>query len=218
MKKHFVFCHGFGFDKDFWKNLAPYFAQEQCTYLDLGYFASNPHHFSHSNNASQLLTIGIGHSLGLTKLLQSGQQFDYLIGLNSFINFLGNNADLRKKREVELALLTRHFIKSPLNTMHNFYQRCGVAAEVGKIEKINTAIAINDLQFLKQSFDVPPNIPTLIIGAYDDVIIPTALLHDNFAHYPNVVVQIIANGMHALGLLHADLISQKIKSFVYAAA
>ena len=37
MKKHFVFYHGFGFDKNFWSNLAPYFAKEKCTYLDLGY-------------------------------------------------------------------------------------------------------------------------------------------------------------------------------------
>lgn len=40
MKKHFVFYHGFGFDKNFWSNLAPYFAKEKCTYLDLGYFGN----------------------------------------------------------------------------------------------------------------------------------------------------------------------------------
>jgi len=34
----FVFCHGFGFNIHFWDNLAPYFAQEKCSFIDLGYF------------------------------------------------------------------------------------------------------------------------------------------------------------------------------------
>jgi pimeloyl-[acyl-carrier protein] methyl ester esterase len=221
MKKHLVFCHGFGFDKNFWKNLAPYFLNEQCTYLDLGYFADNctlnAENFCYPIKSNETLTIGIGHSLGLSKLLNTKQKFDYLIGLNSCVNFLGNEKDLRKKREVELALLTKHFMKSPINIMHNFYQRCGVAAEIGKIEKINSEVALNDLQFLAQSFNVPCDIPTLIIGACDDVIAPPAILYDNFAQYSNVVVQIMDHGMHGLGLLEADEISQRIKSFVYAA-
>ena len=35
---HFVFCHGFGFDTHFWKRIAPYFSQEKCSFIDLGYF------------------------------------------------------------------------------------------------------------------------------------------------------------------------------------
>ena len=78
-------------------------------------------------------------------------------------------------------------------------------------------MALNDLQFLTQSFSVPSDIPMLIIGANDDVIAPPALLHDNFAHYSNVVMHIMDYGMHGLGLLQADVINQKIKSLVYVA-
>ena len=207
MSKHFIFCHGFGFDKSCWGTLAPYFSKEQCTYLDLGYFG-NKCDFVKNDNVP---TIGIGHSLGFSKLLNLNIKFDYLIGLNSFINFLGNESNLHQKRELELTLLKKQFKKSPTTTMNNFYQTCGLSK---KIEKINTQTAINDLNFLSQSFSIPHDIPVLIIGAKNDVIVPPEIIYDNFEKYSNVTIQILDQGKHGLGFFEAYEIREKIMNFI----
>jgi len=209
MSKHFIFCHGFGFDRSFWDNLVPYFAKEYCTFLDLGYFGNKCETIKSIDNA---ITIGIGHSLGLCKLLNLNQKFDYLIGLNSFINFLGNVSGLYQKRKDELEFLKQQLKKSPMVTMNVFYQTCGVANN--KIEGIDTEIALNDLDFLAYSFNLPQNAKTLIIGAKDDVIVPPEILYDNFNCCSNATIDILDKGKHALGYLEAQSVKDKIFEFI----
>jgi len=213
MKKHFVFCHGFGFDKNFWSNLAPYFAKEKCTYLDLGYFG-NENEFGLEEPKLQL--VGIGHSLGLTKLLNLNKNFDYLIGLNSFTNFLGNDPTLRNKKTGELNMLKKNFIKHPLRTLENFYQRCGLPSFIdhAQEEKLKLGKMLTDLDSLFNSITPPKNIPTLIIGSDNDKIVPPIVLHDNFSNCSNVKVEINPSGKHALGFLEVDKIYKKITSFI----
>ncbi|EER20798.1 hypothetical protein [Rickettsia endosymbiont of Ixodes scapularis] len=210
MKRCFIFCHGFGFDKNFWKNLTPYFLGEQCIYLDLGYFGEK---FEPNLETNNVELIGIGHSLGLAKLLTLNKNFDYLIGLNSFINFLGNDQKLHLVRKYELQTLTDHFIASPINTLKNFYKRCGVF-ERERIANINKQIALNDLEFLYNEFYIPTEIRTLIIGSKNDVIVPPEILFDNFHIYPNINIQMMDMGMHLLGWLEAKSIYQRIMSFL----
>lgn len=83
---HFVFCHGFGFDASFWERIAPYFSQEKCSFIDLGYFNNRVD----IQCLQEQRIVAIGHSIGLSKLI-STYSFDYLIGLNGFINFLGSD-------------------------------------------------------------------------------------------------------------------------------
>ena len=217
MKKHFVFCHGFGFDKNFWSNLAPYFAKEQCTYLDLGYFG-NKCEFNSAESKLQL--VGIGHSLGLTKLLNLNKNFDYLIGLNSFTNFLGNDLTLRNKKAGELDMLKKNFIKCPLRTLKNFYRRCGLPSFINHAqpEKLNPSKMLTDLDSLFISITPPKNTPILIIGSENDEIVPPVVLHDNFSNCSNIKVEITPSGKHALGFLEVDKIYKKIISFIDNAA
>lgn len=211
MNKHFVFCHGFGFDRNFWTNLASYFAHETCTYMDLGYFGQSNYKLTNTSGGQ---LIGIGHSIGLIKLLNLNIKFDYLIALNSFINFLGNDELLRDKRTIELAALKHQFIKNTVPTMQKFYKRCGVSFQPNYIENINITKFLEDFTILAKSFDLYKDTPTLIIGAKDDIIIPPKILHDNFSSYQNVQVKIIDNGKHSLGFTQTAYVASQIMSFI----
>lgn len=211
--RHFIFCHGFGFDADFWKNISPYFAAEKCTYLDLGYFDAAAKDIPDDGGQR----IGIGHSLGLLKLLETNKKFDALIGLNSFVNFLGNEPNLRKKRLADLVLFKEYLEKSPIDTLDNFYQRCGIPHEdIKKQLDLHQNRLLADLDHLSMDVAVPKTIPMLIIGTLDDPITPSALLYDNFDNHSNVLIEILATGKHALGFLEAEKIYRRITSFLHA--
>lgn len=211
MKKHFIFCHGFGFDKNFWDNLVPYFAKNCTTYIDLGYF-NNKLDFSPKNG--DMPTIGIGHSLGLLKLLKLKQQFDCLIGLNGFVNFLGNDDKLRKNRHQELERLKRNFKKSTITTMESFYKKCRISANMEKVHEINKDVAFNDLEYLSENISIPSHTSMLVIGAKDDVIVPPEVLWDNFNNHPNVAIQIMDQGKHGLGFTAPIEVHKRIINFV----
>lgn len=211
MIKHFIFCHGFGFDNSFWENLSPFFLNEKCTYLESGYFGDNP---TVSPASSETRLIGIGHSLGIPKLLSLNINFDYLIGLNSFINFLGTAPDLRKKRQQELYFLKNQLQKSPISTMQDFYQRCGVPMENGKVIKINTEMLLKELDFLTESVSIPQASRVLMLGAKDDVIVPPEILYDNFEKLTHVSIRIVDHGKHGLGFLKAEEIKTSILNFI----
>lgn len=215
---HFVFCHGFGFDQSFWTNLAPYFSEHKCTFLDLGYF--NKQSLICEHNSKEL--IGIGHSLGFMKLLELNLPFKYLIGINSFTNFLGFEPLLRSKRQVELQLLQRSFTKNPIVTLQAFYKRCGLKPlETVKEADLNLQSLQHDLQLLH---DLPsrhrlthsPLIPTLIISADADVIVPRQIINDNFLHLANVTIEHAAFWQHALGAVEAAYIHTTITRFLDA--
>lgn len=213
--KHFIFSHGFGFNSLFWENLASYFLKEQCSYQKLSDI-DNLSMEKIKNNDVQL--IGIGHSLGFVKLLSMNHCFDYLIGCNSFVNFLGYDLHLRSQREKELAFLKKQFAQNPLKTLTNFYQRCGVASFIHKIDskEINVDELLNDLELLHLTATLPKKTPTLILGAQNDRIVPPILLKDNFWNKPNVIVKNYSNGSHALGLLQSTEIYNAIMSFTNA--
>lgn len=209
--KHFVFSHGFAFDRSFWKNLSGYFSQEHCTYVDLGYF-NDPSEFYIESHCSQL--IGIGHSLGLLKLLSLKKNFDHLIGLNAFTNFLGFTPALQSQRAAELEQLKKQFIQSPIRTLNRFYHRCGVAVDPHTVEKIDLPRVLRDLDSLKENQTIPISSKALIIGARDDIIVPPEILQDNFKNALNTRVEIVEQGQHGLGFFNAQWVSEKIMSFI----
>lgn len=209
MKRCFIFCHGFGFDSSFWDNLRPYFKQQDCYDLDLGYFGEPLSELPESEESE---FIGIGHSLGFSKLLALKINFKYLIGLNGFVNFLGRNSALNNKRKAELDMLKEHFNLSPVNTLKNFYKRCGVAFSYKKLANLNKDKLLIELDDLSKNIDVP-HLPILIISATEDVITPLELIEDNFFDCKKVRVETL-NSKHGLGFLNAPVVYQRIRSFL----
>lgn len=208
---HFVFCHGFGFNNYFWEYLAPFFARENCSFIDLGYF----------NQPSPLLDfhgqkiIGIGHSLGLSKLIGLYENFECLIGLNGFINFLGNNQVLRKRRQLELKILEQSFIKNRENALKNFYNRCGVSGLNSHctMSDLNLNLVLSDLKFLNNPSYLP-SIPTLILASNDDPIVTKELIGDNFFNHPNIELDIINHAKHGLGFIKSLEVYERVMSFL----
>lgn len=206
---HFVFCHGFGFDIKFWNNLNKYFVYEKCTFIDLGYF-KKPYLPKQLNNEK---IIGIGHSIGLVKLINLYNNFECLIGLNSFVNFLGNNVELKNKRHIELMALKKQFLKNPTKALNAFYRRCGISNTIDSETELNLDLILSDLKLLHNHIDLP-KVPTLIIASDNDTIVPKSVIDDNFVLQSNVKIQMIQNCHHAVGFLKPLHVYKIIMSFL----
>lgn len=208
---HFVFCHGFGFDTQFWERIAPYFSQEKCSFIDLGYFGNRVDNTHLCNQR----VIGIGHSIGLSKLISMYGNFDYLIGLNSFVNFLGFDQIERKKRQKELNALRLSFLKDPDSAIKNFYIRCDIEEliECTDFSNLNRDLILSEFEWLQKEYKLP-EIPTLILSSNDDLVVPHAITSDNFSKQQYIKIDSIMNGGHALGFRKPLEVYRKIMSFL----
>ncbi len=208
---HFVFCHGFGFDAHFWERIAPFFSREKCSFIDLGYF-NNRTEDQYSDNQA---IIGIGHSMGLSKLLSMYSNFDCLIGLNGFINFLCSDQAIYQKRQTELKALRSSFLKDAETTLRNFYLRCGAPEliERNNFSELDIDLILSDLQWLQKEYKLP-DVPTLILSSDDDIVVPHSITSDNFREQPWVKLDNIVDTGHALGFRKPEEVYEKIMSFV----
>ncbi|WP_370931673.1 hypothetical protein [Bartonella sp. DGB1] len=205
-----IFCHGFAYNKNYWSNLTPSFTDSEIILLDLGYFNNE---VNYPNLPKQANIIGIGHSLGLLKLLSLPIKFNKLIALNGFINFLGYSSTLRQRRTREINLLKNAFIRNPQKQLRHFYDNCGTN-DLKINERLNLEKLLNDLNFLATNIIIPQT-PILMLNSDDDIIVPTELLKDNLIYFKPTKQIITEGGKHALGWLKSDLITQEIKSFIY---
>lgn len=206
----FVFCHGFGFNKHFWDNLTPYFVQEHCFFIDLGYF--NRPYFPPDFEGEKI--IGIGHSLGLLKLIKFYKNFECLIGLNGFTNFLGNEAFLRRKRLLELKTLKRNLELNPKTTLKRFYERCGIPEFIDHCpENLVLEKMVSDLKVLETSIALPA-VPTLLLMAADDPVVPQQLTMEMIEGFPSVQYHSFDQGGHNLGYVKALEVYEKITRFL----
>ena len=208
---HFVFCHGFGFDTQFWERIAPYFSQEKCSFIDLGYFGNRVDNTYLCNQR----VIGIGHSVGLSKLISMYSNFDYLIGLNSFVNFLGSDQIERKKRQKELNALRLSFLKDSDSAIRNFYIRCDIEEliECTDFSNLNRDLILSEFEWLQKEYKLP-EVPTLILRSNDDLVVPHAITSDNFSKQQYIKIDSIMNGGHALGFRKPLEVYRKIMSFL----
>ncbi|AWD33115.1 putative BioH-like alpha-beta hydrolase family protein [Candidatus Fokinia solitaria] len=210
MSYHFVFCHGFGFDASFWDKIAPCFSKEKCTFIDLGYFR-RPSHFNIPHDEK---IIGIGHSLGLLKLLELHKNFERLIALNGFRNFLGFHPILRREREKELKMLENKFRTDPMIALDLFYSRCSTSLLIKcpNKEDLNSDLMCTELNLLRSTI-VLPSVPTLVLASDNDMVVPPQVIHDNFSN-TNIKLDVIDNGEHILGLASPLAVYEKIMKFL----
>lgn len=204
MNYHFVFCHGWGFDYKFFQPLInKYFSKISYYCLDLGYFGEE-----NLNLPEDGALIGIGHSLGLIKLASLNVKFNGLIGVQAFINFLGFDLRLHKKRKLELKTMIQHFQMDPINTLISFHKRCGV--NCNSSSRLNKAKLMQDLELLTTVHQLL-HTPLLILGATNDTIVPQELIYDNFNKDVKVVMH--RRGYHSLGLCEHHFVQEQIISF-----
>lgn len=215
MKKIFIFCHGWGVDHTFWIPLAKYFTEEQTIYLDLGYFGTTNINDLLKNTNNNII-IGIGHSMGLIKLLNLNVNFTAFIGIQSFINFLGFNQILNQQRKISLQQMEKNFIVNPKATLIAFHKKSKyILNNINLLLQLNTKKLADDLINLYYYYKLPDNIPILILASLNDLIVPTALILDNFTNNPNIKIKIYKSGDHNLLLHHSKDIYKDIQSFLH---
>jgi pimeloyl-[acyl-carrier protein] methyl ester esterase len=141
--------------------------------------------------------------------------FEYLIGLNSFINFLGSDQTIYKKRKKELQALRSSFLKDSDSTLRNFYFQCS-AQELIKyndFSNLDLDLILSDLQWLQKEYKLP-EVPTLILSSDDDIVVPNIITSDNFSNQPWVKRARITEAGHAVGFRKPAEVYEKIMSFL----
>lgn len=194
-----IFCHGFSFSKAYWDNLIPHLTGITIHHMDLGYY-EDPHIPNLDNLES---VIGIGHSIGLIKLMQLPLKFRALIGLNAFINFCGQEKHLHDRRSLELNLFEKMIQIAPHKTLASFHKRCGVPWP-SKIQNLDRLV--EDMGYLRKSLNPPDNLT--VIAAQDDPVCSPEIVYDNFAKNQ---VFMLESGGHGLGFHQTKIISEIIK-------
>ncbi|MDJ1305114.1 MAG: alpha/beta hydrolase [Candidatus Midichloria sp.] len=206
MKLGFIFSHGWAFNKSYWDNLLSHFKEHPCIVLDHGYYGLE----YLPQVDKKIHWIGVGHSLGLVKLLQSKNTFKALIGLQAFNNFLASDKSLNRRRTLELTIMKKNFNESPKNTIESFN---GIVAN-----NIDFYRMTNDLNLLSYThvslFEKFSELPILILYTADDEVVPVDILEENFKNYPNVQLKKMPNSKHLLGFLNSEQVAISIKEFL----
>lgn len=199
MNYTYVLSHGFGFSDKYWRNLVPlldgevvYFNKNLKTQTDKNY-------------------IGIGHSLGFSKLNNSEIKFRHLIGLQGFLNFCGSDRKMRLIRENNLNKLIQKFKIDCGNSLKNFYKICGYPFDIPK--NINETELINELESMKLS-NTHCGTKTTIIGSSADQIVPLSIIEDNFSNNNNIDIKYIDGVTHSLGFNNPAFVIDVIKKEV----
>lgn len=172
----FILCHGWGLDSHYWEPLLKELKPAHFLLWDLGYFGEEslpePHENCH--------WIGIGHSLGICKLLERFPQLKWLLGLQSFTNFLGFEKSENLRRQRILLQMQREFSKNPEAVLKNFHQTAKFCFRQKPSAKICLPKLANDLQFLERDLTDHLNDKLLIImGLMNDSIVPSSLLRQH---------------------------------------
>jgi pimeloyl-[acyl-carrier protein] methyl ester esterase len=205
----YIFCHGWGLDPTFFALLRPHFAHDSALFWDLGYFGD-----VHCPLPGDIIEtwVGVGHSFGFVKMLQTGIPFKGLVGLQAFVNFLGKKEQINAKRSLDLKAFEKKFKASPNSMLAYIQQACGMepVQATPHLERLTS-----DLSALKADYSclLSPAIPTLLIGSADDTVVPPDLIRDNFQAYPQVRLLFHKEGGHRLCPASAPLAAQQIHDF-----
>lgn len=211
MKGNLVLCHGFGFDSDYWDHLIPYFSNYQIFNMNLGYYGKKT---SSLPPMTSQKTIGIGHSLGFLKLAQLNYEFDLLVGLNPFLNFMGRQKEIRRRRQLEFNMLKSNLKSSPEKTLEDFHMRCGAPFEKAKFEHLSLRDLTQDLDFISYEHPLPKAKEIFLLASEDDPVVPKVITEDLMRPaFSHLKVEFLKTGSHALGCLNPDLVQKKIKGY-----
>ena len=195
---NYLLAHGFGFTNDYWQNLTPY-------------LEGDIYYFDAPDLDKTKTYIGIGHSLGFLRLNNSGLKFEAIVALQGFLNYCGSFDRMRKIREAELSKVRKNIISNKDESLKQFRVFCGYDEDVPQDIPLKTLL--DELEMMENSYE-HCGARTLVIGSFDDVIVPMSIINDNFAHLPNITIQQLRNGKHALGYLNSRIIAEKTHEFL----
>ena len=214
----FVFFSGLGSGHEFWDELLPYFSEFNCVLLAENYFNS-PNEID-DGYLREILEgkriIGVGHSLGYHKLCYLNQKYDFfkldkIVALEGFSRYLGSSPLIAKFREFFLNLMKLNYQTFPEVTLYNFLLMCGAPMQSVPLT-MNKNLIMTDLELLYSGIE-SPQIPHLVLRSYDDWVIPTYIIEDNFRNLSDVKIIYTYGASHLLGIKLPQYVSQKILKF-----
>ncbi len=216
MNYAFVLMHGWGSTGDYWQNLTPLLQDNDYFVYELGYFnninqtsSQDLQNFIDSHQGDKI--IGIGHSVGFIKLLEQNVNFDYVFGVQSFVNFLPI-----EQMQTNFSDFVEQCKGDPIKTLTELYQRSDIYDYFAKYlendgEHVNAALVVQDLQDLaiNKSYllDKIQN-NYYIFGTEDDVAVPPLTINNNFPKDHVKFLDVEAG--HGLGIKYADLLANEI--------
>lgn len=222
MNYAFVLMHGWGANGDYWQNLVDHLGSNDCFIYEQGYFLSSGD-FTSSNevlkdfidNHQDDKIIGVGHSIGFIKLLEMDVKFDYVFGLQSFINFLGSNPSLEVV-EKSFDDFVSKFVENPAQGLKDKYISSGIYKyfdeSLFREDNINNDLLMRDLESLREDkshlLHKLPEGNYHIFGTSDDVIVPSFIIKDNFPEDKMEIFDLKCG--HSLGILHGKFIAGEI--------
>lgn len=219
----FILHHGWGLNQNYWKNLilnlfSKNISSDDIFLCEAGYYKNlartnleNITNFAFEKKLQNKKIIGIGHSIGFAKLLNQKDQihFDYLFGLQSFINFLGNNDQGAIQGYQNFC---NFFKESPSKVLEGFNKQIGFDENFCDNENLNLDLLQNDLNLLNNKlshlFDKLEDLNYKIFASKDDYVVPAKIVKQNF---PNDKIIFFENYNHYLGFLD----SEKVLNLVY---
>ncbi|MDR3030793.1 MAG: methyltransferase domain-containing protein [Holosporales bacterium] len=193
-------AHGLGFSDEYWENLIKKLPGEFIFYREGLLLNKNKHY------------VGIGHSLGFQKLNNSGIKFDLLFGLQGFLNFCGTDERLKEIRKKNLDKMIKMFQADWQNALESFYQSCDYPGNIPN--NISKEDLVRDFELLKTD-NKHCGAKTVIIGSYDDRIVPPILIEDNFACLNNVLIKYVDKAGHSLGFNMSEVIANIIQEEIF---
>jgi len=200
MSLGFVFSPGWSFGTDFFKPLAKALSGYRCVYLE-----DKP-------DLSSGTWIGIGHSLGFSRLLSLPLQG--FISLSGFVRFCAHSPSQAGTAIRVMDRMIAKFEIDPKAVLETFYKQAALEKPLtDPFIRFNKGQLLGDLEFMKKMDFTSElralNAPVLSLAAKDDLIVPFALSQENFES--SIVLE---KGGHGMGYTHADWCANKIKNWI----
>lgn len=224
----FVFAHGWGSNQLFWQNLQPLLTQNKDEYYfcDFGYFNNGVKNsiedlskFVEYHRSIKNKVVAVGHSLGFSKLLMMDIDFDYYLGLQTFVSFIGRNNSLAKH------FLEKYKLKFWLNPFKTFSENYdgfrdyfkNIIFDIGNINFDNVytdfKLLERDISKVEDLFNRLNKCNYHIIASKKDPVVLFSVVKENF---PEEKITVVEETWHLLGLLKPeivrDILLEKLKS------
>lgn len=216
-----VLCHGWGMSPEYWQPLLEHFPSIPTFVWDCGYYApdsTTPKKPLPSYDKVNTLWFAVGHSFGVVQLLKSGFAFDGIIGLQSFVNFLGDDTTEASQKK-GLALMQKQFEKDPVALMKGFYKNCQLPeAFQPNAKEANTARLGEDLAALETDYsslvETYGDLPSVWLASEDDAIVPPAVVAATVTQWTGEAsLKTYPRGGHALHCHHPLWVAEQMMTF-----
>lgn len=209
-----VFLHGWGFGPEAWTPWVNAFSDRPVALLDAGYYGPERLVLPPCPDG----WIGIGHSLGFSRLLAMEIPWRGLVGFGGFLRFCALQPTGGGVPPDTLDAMIARLATDPMDVLRRFLRRCGTKDQQQRPPTPEGLSRLRrDLLFLRGPGLTAPVVPpsTLLIHAADDRIVPLALAEEARTALTGAQLVTVDRGGHALPFLHIEQCLSFCREFLH---